>query len=126
MNVAHAQQAWFVFIEPFALGKLRKLRQWSIFDAPGRCLAGRQKEFLSSVTSLIDKEILGTEENLSQWTLSLGENQKDVGTLRLDNNRTRRIIENLDILIDLTAVDNDRKILWKRSMDDLRQAIHVI
>ena len=35
----------------------------SLFDAPFRGLPGRWKEFVSSVTSIIDKVALGTEEN---------------------------------------------------------------
>ena len=37
-----------------------------------------------------------------------------------------RNIENLEILIDLAVVDADRKILWKRSVDNLRKEIHII
>ena len=49
-----------------------------------------------------------------------------MGTLHLDNNRTRCIIENFEFLIDLTVVDNYRKMLWKISVDNLRKAINVI
>ena len=74
----------------------------------------------------MDKEILVTEECTSQWTFPLSENQKGAGTLRLDNNITRHIVNNLENLIDLTVVYNDRKMLWKRSVDNLRKAIYVI
>ena len=38
----------------------------TLFDALGRGLTGHWKECVSSVTALINKEILGTEENPSQ------------------------------------------------------------
>ena len=75
---------------------------------------------------MTNNEMLGTELNPSQWSFPLTENQKGVGTLRLDNNRTRSIIDEFDKLIDITVIDNDRKTLWKRCVECLKLAFNIV
>lgn len=94
-------------------------------NAPGRGLPVQWKERVRVIIETINKDILGTEINPSQLSFPLTENQKEVGALRLDSNRIRSIIDELDKLIDATAMDINRKMLWKRCADNFKKAIKI-
>ena len=94
-----------------------------MFSSSSQTVTGRWKEYVSSVTDTINNEILGSEQYPSQWTFPLSENQKGIGTLRLDNDRTRCTIQNMCSLIDISVVDQNRVISWKRTLHDLQKAI---
>ena len=93
----------------------------SLFASLFRGFAGQCKEYVSRITEIINNENLGVEEYPAQQTFALSENQKGVGTLSLDNNRTRYIVENIDRLINAIIVDDNRKVSQKRAMQNLKK-----
>ena len=95
----------------------------SMFSSSSQTVTGRWKEHVSSVTDTINNEVLGSEQYPSQWTFPLSENQKGISVLRLGNDRTRCIIQNMCSLIDISIVDQNRVILWKRALHNLQKAI---
>jgi len=57
--------------------------------------------FFEDVTYVMNTEVLGNTDNPGQWDCPRDRNQKVVGEICLDNNRTRKIIDNFDMFIDL-------------------------
>ena len=55
----------------------------------------RQEHYVARVTNIIQTRILGTESAPSQWRFPLTDDGK-VGSLSMDNNRTRAIINEID------------------------------
>ena len=70
-----------------------------IFSSLSQKVTRRWKEYVSSITDIINNEILESEQYPSQWTFLLSENQKGISTLCLDNNRIRCIIQNMYSLV---------------------------
>lgn len=66
----------------------------------------RQNEFIECVTNIIQTRILGTFAAPSQWRFPLAEDGT-MGSLSMDNNRTRSIINELELIIDVSFPDSD-------------------
>ena len=95
----------------------------TLCDPLCRGFPGWYKENTKSMYETINTEMLWVEFNPSQWSFPVSENQKEEGTLRLNNNRIIIIIDKLDKLKDMKVIDNGTKILWKRFIDNLKKAI---
>lgn len=95
----------------------------SLFPNVGRSVGARWKKYVEDIEQLVNESILGTEENPSQWHFPLNETKTNVGMLRLDNNRTRLIVDDLEEIINATCTDENRKTLWKRSLNNIRIAL---
>jgi hypothetical protein len=79
----------------------------------------RVAKFVEDIEVIINKYVLGEEENPAQWDCPLeGENLADkrIGKICLDNNRTRKVVENLSELIDLCIIEPEKVQLWKESI----------
>ena len=81
---------------------------WTVGNGINR----RQEEYIQRITSIMQKEILGTTFAPSQWRFPLTEDG-NLGTLSMDNNRTRRVVNAIELLIDASfdATDGNRDIL---------------
>jgi hypothetical protein len=66
----------------------------------------RQEEYISRVTDIIQTKILGTHEAPSQWRFPLAEDGS-MGTLSMDNNRTRSVINDLELIIEVSFPESD-------------------
>ena len=76
----------------------------------------RMKAFLSAIETYSNTVVLGSEDNPSQWACPYDAKEQEIGTICLDNNRTRAIVQQLDPLIDICIDDPERKEEWKQSV----------
>lgn len=90
----------------------------------------RMKRFFSDIEDVCNKQIWGTEENPTQWQCPRDEAKKELGTICLDNNKTRRLINAIDHLYGFCLEHSDeqdsRYFLWKRCIPFYRQAMIIV
>ena len=74
----------------------------------------RQEEYVERITTIICTEILGTVTAPSQWRFPLTE-EGIMGTLSMDNNRTRSVIDAIELLIveSFPATDTNKELLLR-------------
>ena len=86
----------------------------------------RQVDFIACITNIIQTQILGTNEGPSQWRFPLAEDGS-MGTLSMDNNRTRSIVNEIELLIEVCFPDSDgRKRRLLRCFPRYRDALTIL
>jgi hypothetical protein len=79
------------------LANARKgLLNWTVATGVTR----RQAEFVQRITTIMQTEILGSGFAPSQWRFPLTE-EGNMGTLSMDNNRTRKVVNAIELLINV-------------------------
>lgn len=80
----------------------------------------RVTRFVSDMENLINQSILGTPDDPCQWMCPFDSKKKELGPITMDNVRTRRIIDALDIMVDACVTDNVRTELWMVALNNYR------
>ncbi|KAI2494593.1 hypothetical protein MHU86_19918 [Fragilaria crotonensis] len=92
------------------LSNARKgILEWTVASGAKR----RQEEYIGCITTIIQTQILGSLMAPSQWRFPLTE-EGNVGTLSMDNNRTRSVMNSIELLIEVSfpnSDDNKRRLL---------------
>jgi hypothetical protein len=73
------------------------LLNWTVSNGISR----RQEEYVWRVTSIMQTKILGSTFAPSQWRFPLTE-EGNMGSLSMDNNRTRRVVNAIELLIEVS------------------------
>jgi len=72
--------------------------------------------FIAKVTSLMNTEILGSENNVGQWKMPIekkaGSNERVIGKVNFENYRGRIIMNKIDKLVDVCIVEEDQRRKW--------------
>ncbi|KAI2490108.1 hypothetical protein MHU86_24479 [Fragilaria crotonensis] len=105
------------FIE--GLSNAKKKCLYNDMKAEGK----RVSRFISDIESLMNRAILGSEDDPCQWMCPYDPKKKELGPITMDNVRTRRVIDSLDKVIDLCVIDEGRKTLWLRALNNYRIAM---
>jgi hypothetical protein len=77
----------------------------------------RVNAFTQQVELIANKQVLGTDVNPACWHLPFNTLKNVIGSITLDNNRTRGLVNQLSDLIDLCEVDENRWETFKQSMN---------
>jgi hypothetical protein len=83
----------------------------------------RISRFVLDIERLINTEILGSEDDPCQWMCPYDVNKKELGPITMDNVRTRRVVDCLDVIVDLCVTDEIRKTLWTTTLNNYRIAM---
>lgn len=95
------------------------LLDWTVANGASR----RQDEYVLRITRTINTKILGSAMAPSQWRFPLTE-EGNMGTLSMDNNRTRSVMNSIELLIEDSFPDSDvNKHLLLRCFHRYRSAI---
>eukprot|EP00978_Attheya_sp_CCMP212_P000404 scaffold790_cov30-Attheya_sp.AAC.2 len=93
-------------------------------------LAKQIERFVSDVELIVNAAVLGTARDPCQWHLPIVDgtpkDQTKIGPITMDNNRTVRIANQLELLVDyciLVTVDADINSKWKRCIPHYRNAM---
>jgi len=62
-----------------------------------------------SVNRIANTMIFGTPENPSQWECPCNRAHCELGIICLDNTKTRKIVNSIDLFLDLCIVDGDER-----------------
>ena len=91
-----------------------------------RTVKARFLKYARDIEEIINTKILDDELNPAQFRFPYNKKQDNIGTIRISNPIARLIIDNVDVLIDITCTDNSRKELWKRAMGNAAQAMIIL
>ena len=74
-------------------------------------MSQHKKVYESEIENILNNEVLGSKGNEAQYKIPI-EKQKDetttkIGTIKMENYRMRRIINELDQIIEKSVVDNN-------------------
>ena len=69
-------------------------------------IQARQEQYVKRISRIISCNILGTSIAPAQWRFPLGEDGL-MGTLSMDNNRTRRVMNSIELLVNVSFPCND-------------------
>ena len=91
----------------------------------------RKQAFADKFCKVINEQILGTENDPSQFQLYF---EEDVSTgnkfklcpISLTNNSIRKVMDQLELLIDVSDSDDGRKVLWKECIKNYRSALEIL
>jgi hypothetical protein len=78
----------------------------------------RREGFIEAVQKYINEQILGDSDQAGEWRCPLEDQGKKIGTICLDNNRVRLILNKLDGLVDICIPQGDRNRDWKYCITD--------
>jgi hypothetical protein len=105
------------FIE--GLSNAKKRLSYTDINAEGK----RVSQFIADIERLINTAILGTTDDPCQWMCPYDAKKKELGPITMDNVRTRRVVDGLDIIVDLCVIDEDRKSWWSAALNNYRIAM---
>ena len=83
----------------------------------------RVAAFTDKIQSLMNLEILGSQVLPTQWKLPYETPSNKVGEITMDNVRIRKLLPKFEILIDCCLVDEQKKALFKSSIQYFREAM---
>lgn len=89
----------------------------------------RMRQFFVDIERACNKQVWGNDNNPTQWVCPRDENKKEIGTICLDNNKTRKVIDNIELLLPYCVQDpmddeqSGRMAVWKRCVPHYRDAI---
>ena len=96
--------------------------EWTLATSVNR----RQDEFVNRITSIINTQILGTVMAPSQWRFPLTE-EGNMGTLSMDNNRTRLVMNSIELIVEESFANSDpSKRLLLSCFPRYREAINIL
>jgi hypothetical protein len=73
----------------------------------------RRDKFIKCLQTIINTKILGDEFDPLHWECPMTEDGESIGSITLDNNQARRIVSNMEELIELAVATDERKELYK-------------
>jgi hypothetical protein len=84
----------------------------------------RIERFFTDVESILNTMIIGDDMGPSQWQCPRGDkDRKELGTITLDNNRTRKVINEIELLTHLCLPNADEKSKWNKAIGHYRQGM---
>ena len=83
----------------------------------------RVSRFVSDIESIINTKILGSKDDPCQWMCPFDAKKKEVNPITMDNVRTRRIVDEMDTLVDFCVVDEERSSFWVTALNNYRSAM---
>lgn len=91
---------------------------------------GRMRRFFGDIERVCNTTVWGTVNNPTQWQCPRDETKKELGTLCLDNNKTRKLVGQLETLFEFCLVetnhDNARYVLWRDCIPHYRASMEVV
>jgi hypothetical protein len=88
-----------------------------------RSEGGRIKKFLQKAEKIINKDILGTRANPAQWQVPFDTVKKEICVLTMENGRCRRVVDELERLIELCIDDPTETEYWLTAVRHYRYAM---
>jgi hypothetical protein len=87
-------------------------------------LGKKVEQYLLDVQTMINKSILGTKTDPSQWQCKhVDERTKAVAPIIMDNVRMRQIVNALDKLIEIAAKSSEQETLWNETLNNYQTAM---
>ena len=85
--------------------------------------AKRVQLYIDSIETIMNQRVLGQVSDAASWKFPYDETTKKLGTISLENTKVRKVVEQMDDIINASTTDADRQLRWKQSMPKYRRAI---
>jgi len=82
--------------------------------------------FFATVNDIVNTIVIGTELHPGQWDCPKDKAKKEVGIICLDNNHTRKVVNSIELFVDLCIVDDNEKQQWKTSVSHYCEALRLL
>jgi len=82
--------------------------------------------FFASINHIANTMILGSAENPSQWECPCDKTRRELGIICLDNMKTRKFVNGIELFLDLCIVDEQERLKWKHSISEYRNAMTLL
>ena len=92
----------------------------------------REATYISKVENIVSTQILGAFGSEAQWSMPVEkqsnyeDGRRKVGTINMDNYKVRNIVGNLDKLIDISIVDDERKLMIKKCVKHYQELMCIM
>ncbi len=86
----------------------------------------RIKANAEQIEDILNTLILGDDDGPSQWNVPMSDDGKTVGTITLDNNRIRQIIEDFELIIAVSVSDEARHNKYLYCIQQYRYAMVIV
>jgi hypothetical protein len=84
----------------------------------------RIERFFTDVECILNTKIIGDDMGPSQWQCPRGDkDRKELGTITLDNNRTRKVVNEIELLTQLCLPNADEKSKWNTAIGHYRRGM---
>ena len=83
----------------------------------------RIQGYLNQIQDICNTSVWGSEERPVRWTCPYDTATKKITTICLDNVRTRKVINALESLVDVSIPAGDGRDLWKKTLALYREAL---
>ena len=87
--------------------------------------SGRINRMFQDVHEVINKHVLGSEFNPTQWECPYDKKEKQIGTITMENTKVRKIVSNFESLIIL-VITPDRQESWKISVNSYCVSMNIV
>jgi hypothetical protein len=82
----------------------------------------RIDRFLEDIERVVNESILGDPEHRAHWYLPYDPKVKEIAPITMDNNRVRKLMNQLEVMIELCIADGTEKEKWQIMMPHYRNA----
>jgi hypothetical protein len=82
--------------------------------------------YAERIQQVFNETILGDADGPAQWTLPMNDEKTNVGLICLDNNRIRKVIEALELIVDVSIVDEQRSIKCNYCIPHYRDGMELL
>jgi hypothetical protein len=83
----------------------------------------RIAHFFRRIADIVNKQVLGTPENSAEWECATDDKKKEIGTITMDNVRTRAIMARLELLIEECIIKEDDRAKWLACIPKFREGM---
>ena len=83
-------------------------------------IPARIAAYIAAVALSVNTEILGTEETPGAWVVPMSADKKEVGIICMENTRARKVVNKLELLIDISLPDSEatsRRLKWTKVVE---------
>jgi hypothetical protein len=82
--------------------------------------------FAGRIQTILNTEILGDEDGPTQWQLPMDGEGKNVGIICLDDNQIRKMVNKLELLMNISFADKYRRIKYQYSIPHYRDGMFIL
>ena len=85
----------------------------------------RIRLYIESVERTVNRSVLGNNIHPSSWTCPYDEKVGKLAPLSLDNNKTRKVVNSFEELVEVSVSEQDRKDIWNKCIPKYREAMEL-
>jgi hypothetical protein len=86
----------------------------------------RKNEYVKQLEEIVNEVLLGEELRPSQWHCPYDKSTGTLGPVSFENYRTRKVLANLEVLVELSISDFGEKEKWNRCLVQYRIALELL